>query len=273
MNDIEIHPCGQHCRKATRMNSILTHTLTLIAARSLLMVCPVQAQTIVTNIHINPRMTYLHTSTADSDINSVPVNLSALGIYPGDWIVLRSLGSFSYGTGDPSETSTGLFGVFSSSSGLASWSSRYRVAGAIDAGNDVQTGPLPPRLGGDSTDIPEDFSIPTTGVTIQVPANALYLFPSAADFQFGDNSDANGDYVIQIRKVSELHLTVSLSSAQVQLCWISETNAVYRVDYKSSLTTNVWSQLESSVVGSGTTNCVSDAVTGEQRFYRAVRLL
>lgn len=272
MNDLGIHPCGPHRRKTTQMNLKLTPSLTLTAAAFLLMVCPVQAQTIVTNIHINPRMTYLHTSTADSDINSVPVNLSALGIHPGDWLVLRSVGSFSYGTGDPNETSTGMFGVFSSSSGLASWSSRYRVTGAIDAGNDVQTGPLPPRLGGDSTDIPEDFHISTGGVMIQVPANALYLFPSAADFQFGDNSDANGDYVIQIGKVSELHLTIGLSPGQVHLCWASESNAVYRVDYKSSLTTNVWSQLESSVVGSGTTNCVIDEIAGEHRFYRAVRL-
>src|SRR4051794_10284212 len=63
---------------------------------------PLRAETVVASIHIDPRMTYLR--TASSDVNalpSVPLELSAIGVAPGDWLILRGLGAFSYGTGQP----------------------------------------------------------------------------------------------------------------------------------------------------------------------------
>ncbi len=67
------------------------------------------------------------------------------------------------------------------------------------------------------------------------------------------------------------HMTVRVS--QVEICWNSISNAVYQVEYRSALAPNSWFPLGSTVVGTGTTNCVTDGVPddGSPRFYRVVR--
>ena len=68
------------------------------------------------------------------------------------------------------------------------------------------------------------------------------------------------------------HLAIRCS--QMELCWNSVTNRNYQVQYRSSLTTNMWVDLGSPIGGNGTTNCITDAVTtGQpQRFYRIQEL-
>jgi hypothetical protein len=62
-------------------------------------------------------------------------------------------------------------------------------------------------------------------------------------------------------------LTISL--ADVQLCWLTQTGIVYQLEYRSSLTTNAWTSLGAPFVGDGTTNCVLDSVAGQpQKYYR-----
>jgi hypothetical protein len=66
----------------------------------------------------------------------------------------------------------------------------------------------------------------------------------------------------------------SIRVSGVDVCWTTESNKNYQVEYRSALTTNTWTYLAGPIVGTGTNNCVSDAVhPGEpQRFYRIVGL-
>jgi hypothetical protein len=62
----------------------------------------------------------------------------------------------------------------------------------------------------------------------------------------------------------QLHVT------EVTLCWESETNHTYQVQYRSVRTPDGWTNLDGPVDGNGGTNCVQDHLElGEpQRFYR-----
>ena len=61
--------------------------------------------------------------------------------------------------------------------------------------------------------------------------------------------------------------------SQVELCWDTVTNAAYQLQYRSTLTTNVWVAFSTAFVpGTGGTGCSNDTVySGEpQRFYRVI---
>lgn len=58
----------------------------------------------------------------------------------------------------------------------------------------------------------------------------------------------------------------------VEVCWNSRTNRMYQIQYRSDLTTNLWTDLLSPIPGVGGTNCFNaGALSAEyQRFYRVV---
>lgn len=58
--------------------------------------------------------------------------------------------------------------------------------------------------------------------------------------------------------------------SHVELCWDTVTNNFYQLQYRSSLTTNVWMPLGGPVFGDGSRFCTNDAVViGQpQRFYQ-----
>jgi len=68
--------------------------------------------------------------------------------------------------------------------------------------------------------------------------------------------------------------TSTVRVSQVEVCWRSDTNVQYRVEYKSALTTNEWATLVGPLPGTGTNNCVTDPVAPgtPQRFYRVLAL-
>jgi hypothetical protein len=63
---------------------------------------------------------------------------------------------------------------------------------------------------------------------------------------------------------------MSIRVSEVEVCWTSVTNATYRVDYRSDLTTNAWVTLRECVPGADGETCIYDKVLrGQpQRFYR-----
>ena len=65
---------------------------------------------------------------------------------------------------------------------------------------------------------------------------------------------------------------VTIRASQVEVCWNSISNLTYQVQYRSTLTTNTWTNLGSPVIGSGSTYCITDKVPlGEpRRFYRVL---
>ena len=149
-----------------------------------------------TTISLNPKNTYLHTNS-DASGDAVPVDLAALGITPGMHLRLRQPGDYDLGpTGD---NYTHLVGIFSATATLLDESNLHRVQDAIDAGFDVQTGDT--WVGTQPTDVPEDFAItypPLTDVTVTVPAGAAFLFVTALDSLYQDNTDPDGDYGVDI---------------------------------------------------------------------------
>lgn len=144
---------------------------------------------------VNPRATYLHTANADANVlPAVAIDLSALGLQPGDPIRLERLGAFTPGGSLPDQQS--LIGVFSSTDQLDPRTFTHRVPGALEAGMDVVS--IPTYLGAQPTDIPEDFAITGAGTVLEVPAGAQFLFVSPNDSYFSDNSDPDGDYALRI---------------------------------------------------------------------------
>ncbi len=160
-------------------------------------------------ILVNPRATYLRTNSDPSALDAVAINLSTLSftVTPGDFIRLERMGDYSAGSSLP-DTQTWMVGVFSSSNVLLGSSNLNRVAGAIDAGTDVTTSPT--FFGSLSTDIAQDFKISDpvgvpggiSSIIVEVPTGAAYLFVSPNDSFFGDNTDPNGNYGVQITSVA-----------------------------------------------------------------------
>jgi hypothetical protein len=67
---------------------------------------------------------------------------------------------------------------------------------------------------------------------------------------------------------------LSIRVSHVELCWYSQTNQIYQVQYRSALTTNTWTDLGAPIQGNSPTNCICDAVAPgtPQRFYQVLRL-
>lgn len=159
---------------------------------------PAFAQSTPLRQSIDSKATYLRTALQDvGALDAVAIDLINLGILPGSTIRLQQLGSFRAIGGLGPDTSTGMVGVFSSSSNLLFGNLLNRVPGAIDAGIDfftVSTG------SGDLTDIPEDFLI--TDIQLLVPVGANFLFVGTHDSRFQDNTDPDRNFAVQISTVA-----------------------------------------------------------------------
>jgi hypothetical protein len=61
-------------------------------------------------------------------------------------------------------------------------------------------------------------------------------------------------------------------SQEVEVCWDTRTNWTYQVQCCSELTNNSWADLGAPIEGSGTQNCIYDAMLPRQpqRFYRVI---
>jgi len=66
---------------------------------------------------------------------------------------------------------------------------------------------------------------------------------------------------------------VTIRASQVEVCWNSKSNLTYQVQYRSDLTTNLWTSLVACVRSTGATSCISDPIAAgqPQRFYRVVQ--
>ncbi len=62
---------------------------------------------------------------------------------------------------------------------------------------------------------------------------------------------------------------VTIRVSQVEVCWNSISNLTYQVQYRSDLTTNLWTSLGGCIRSTNSTSCISDPiVVGQpQRFY------
>jgi hypothetical protein len=143
---------------------------------------------------VDPAAAFLHTCGDPGAVDTEPIILADQGLVPGTSIRIEVLGQFFGGGGN----SDGLEAVFSSSGTLLDGSELNRVPDAIDAGEDYDS---PPTFGcgGEPTDIPEDF-VCTPEVSVTIPVGATHLFLSATDVYFGDNTDTDEDFGVNIWK-------------------------------------------------------------------------
>jgi hypothetical protein len=140
-------------------------------------------------IEVPVRGTYLYVDPRDNfGVESPGVaDLQNNGISGGDTILISFEGTVDNYGGSDYHTLDYLIGVFSSTNQLLSVSEADRVPGAINAGDDFDTGQT--WFSDENTDIPEDFQItPSTGFLILVPQNAKYLFLSMLDSWYPDNT-------------------------------------------------------------------------------------
>jgi hypothetical protein len=65
---------------------------------------------------------------------------------------------------------------------------------------------------------------------------------------------------------------VTIRASQVEVCWNSQSNLTYQVQYRSDLTTNLWTSLGGCIRSTNSTSCIADPiVVGQpQRFYRVL---
>lgn len=223
----------------------------------------IAAQGIDTNLSVNTQGVYLR-SCAPVVTEPTRIDLLSLGVQAGDILHLNCIGDFKYGPSDPNESASGIMAVFSSSTNLATNTAQFRVLGAIDAGVDVVT--TTGSCG--ATDITEDFAISAAGLFIRVPTNALFLFLQTQDHSTADNSDPDGDFGLRLRRHEDYSADIKVS--HVTVCWPAAYDVNYRVEYKSEVTAGVWTTLQSGIPGTGATNCVTDPITNEKRYYRVV---
>lgn len=75
-----------------------------------------------------------------------------------------------------------------------------------------------------------------------------------------------------VLEVAQPHLSIRVT--HVEVCWESETNQNYQIQYKLPTGTSNWINLGSSTAGNGTTNCITDVVPSNesQRVYRVVKV-
>ena len=143
------------------------------------------------------------------------------GFYPdGAWNPSNP-GSIGYGLKENDAVSHGgLLGLFSTSSQLLDIDQLNRVPGAIDYGSNDYITPdtwwkdgraeVAEKLaskgidwytGALETDIPEDFKIsPHTGMKVEIPRNARFLFLSLIDPYYRDNYESPNGLIVTIEK-------------------------------------------------------------------------
>jgi hypothetical protein len=102
--------------------------------------------------------------------------------------------------------------------------------------------------------------------TVAFPSGGAHLYLAVLDTFPGNNV---GTYTVSITSGAP---RLSIEISQVRLCWNSQTNKMYQIQYRSALTTNAWVDLGAPIPGSGTTTCITDAVTIPGRFYQVVPL-
>ena len=173
-------------------------TLLLLAKLAIMAVATTaQADSTTLRVQMDPRETYLRQDAQDSpQVSSFAIPLEFGEFAPGDVITFRVLGAWSPGP-QFAETSNTI-AVFSADERILPSTAAHRIPGAISCGRTVQTGPS--AISNSPTDIPEDFIFggQSGEITVRVPQGAKYVFIGTPDAFYSDNTDADGDYYVEI---------------------------------------------------------------------------
>ena len=102
--------------------------------------------------------------------------------------------------------------------------------------------------------------------TVAFPPGGAHLYVAVLDTYPLNNL---GTYTVAITSVAP---RFNIEISQVRLCWNSQTNKKYQIQYRSELTTNAWADLGAPINGSGKTICITDEVTSPRRYYQLIPL-
>ena len=187
--------------QTSSMTTIKNFSIAIFGAAVLALGTANTAQAANFTFSINPKATFLRTNQDPEALNTTPIELKTLGISGGDVIRIEQIGDISY-YNKPAliwDGITNMIGVFSASDVLLPSYIQNRVPDAIDAGEDVFV--IPTYYGSLPINIPEDFLIKDT--TITVPTSATHLFVAVPDILYSENIDPDGDYAVRISTTSK----------------------------------------------------------------------
>lgn len=100
------------------------------------------------------------------------------------------------------------------------------------------------------------------------PAGATRLFLGTMDESTW--LDNHGSFSVTVTETNaSVPPTLKIQVADVEICWPSNPNVWYQVEYHSTLTTNAWVALGGRILGTGSDICIVDSVrTQARKFYR-----
>ena len=103
--------------------------------------------------------------------------------------------------------------------------------------------------------------------------NSQSLTSVIVELRLESTASSGNDLALDDLSLKEFAPRMSVQVADVDVCWTSDTNRTYQVEYRSVLTTNMWTPLGSAIPGNGGTNCITDSVRVDaKRFYRVRQL-
>jgi len=174
-------------------------------------------------ISVHPRGSFLRWGGSENALEPLIVDLSLLStpVFDGDTIRIDRLGDWASSQTNQDQ-SLFMIGCFSASDVLLSGHLINRIQDAIEAGPDVVT---PNTANGNlATDFPEDFLISNgdgsiSGLNIEVPTGANYLFVAVSDIYFFDNHDPDGDFAVSINSIPEPTTPIMVIAAVLPFVW------------------------------------------------------
>jgi len=103
-----------------------------------------------------------------------------------------------------------------------------------------------------------------------------FLFTATSDtatLRFrGSNGTSNVELTMDAVSVKQVSFSISIEGSHVRLCWPSQTNKSYQLQYRSNLVSDSWIDLDSPIPGTGATICSEQPTTDPQRFFRVIAL-
>ena len=84
------------------------------------------------------------------------------------------------------------------------------------------------------------------------------------------NTTVNFDMTLDDVSVERMTPRLTIEHSHVRLCWDSRTNATYQLQYRSELTTNMWTDLGASIPGTNGVSCIIEPVGEPRRLYRVL---
>ena len=217
-----------------------------------------------------------------TQVTEVPITAGAEFTFTASGLVSRGIPSSSGPDGHTNDLASHYAGP---ENGIASLTAPFEALVGVFLGSDEpDSTPAPPALDF-STEASRNYSVLspqlkqpffigdglTTNGTVQrvvAPAGATRLFLGTMDLYGWANN--TGSFSVSVGQGPLL----SIRFSEVEICWPSQSNRTYQVQYNSGLSNSAWMNLGPPVQATNTTQCVRDPLllTEPRRFYRVLQL-